>query len=131
MSDSITCPECGSTSYHPVDVEQGYCARCKSWTQPPLFERLPRSEPVRKAAAPKSVAFGVCPNHPWQLRLTGLVRHGRHLYWRGHSVPAARGHRPRWCTASDAPLHTVAALQMAHQPCPTCPCGQSGPDSTI
>lgn len=31
---SLTCPRCGMTSYHPDDVEQGYCGRCHDWTVP-------------------------------------------------------------------------------------------------
>jgi hypothetical protein len=29
----ITCPRCGRTSYHPTDVEQGYCGHCHDWTR--------------------------------------------------------------------------------------------------
>lgn len=29
---SYTCPRCRLVSYHPVDVEQGYCAACHDWT---------------------------------------------------------------------------------------------------
>lgn len=29
---SFTCPECGLVSYHPKDLEEGYCARCRKWT---------------------------------------------------------------------------------------------------
>jgi len=29
---SITCPACGMRSYHPMDVEQGYCGFCHGWT---------------------------------------------------------------------------------------------------
>ena len=34
MSDrpSITCPRCGMTSYHPIDVREGYCGNCHDWT---------------------------------------------------------------------------------------------------
>jgi hypothetical protein len=32
MKDSITCPRCGMTSYHPRDVTEGYCAKCHDWT---------------------------------------------------------------------------------------------------
>jgi hypothetical protein len=31
MTDSITCPICGMTSYHPTDVAEGYCGRCHDW----------------------------------------------------------------------------------------------------
>ncbi len=33
--DSITCPECGVTSRHPQDIEEGYCFRCHWWTSRP------------------------------------------------------------------------------------------------
>ncbi len=29
---SITCPRCGRTSWHPVDVKMGYCGNCHDWT---------------------------------------------------------------------------------------------------
>ena len=28
MSDSITCPKCGMTSYNPMDIAQRYCGNC-------------------------------------------------------------------------------------------------------
>lgn len=31
---SITCPRCGRTSYHPKDVEYGYCGNCHDYTTP-------------------------------------------------------------------------------------------------
>lgn len=31
---SITCPRCGKTSYHPKDIEQGYCGNCHDFTSP-------------------------------------------------------------------------------------------------
>lgn len=31
--NSITCPKCGRTSYHPQDVKAGYCANCHDWTE--------------------------------------------------------------------------------------------------
>ena len=34
---AITCPRCAATSYHPEDVRQGYCARCRWWTSDPLL----------------------------------------------------------------------------------------------
>lgn len=30
--DSFTCPRCGATSHHPMDVKEGYCGRCHDWT---------------------------------------------------------------------------------------------------
>lgn len=32
--ESFTCPRCGAASYHPQDVEHGYCARCHDFTGP-------------------------------------------------------------------------------------------------
>jgi hypothetical protein len=29
---SITCPECGKTSYNPYDIREGYCGHCHNWT---------------------------------------------------------------------------------------------------
>lgn len=29
---SIVCPRCGMTSFHPVDVAEGYCGNCRDWT---------------------------------------------------------------------------------------------------
>lgn len=31
---SITCPVCAMTSYHPVDIAEGYCGFCRDWTSP-------------------------------------------------------------------------------------------------
>ena len=29
---SFRCPVCGTRSFHPKDVEHGYCGRCHDWT---------------------------------------------------------------------------------------------------
>jgi hypothetical protein len=31
-SVKFTCPVCGMTSYHPIDVAEGYCGDCHDWT---------------------------------------------------------------------------------------------------
>jgi ribosomal protein L37E len=31
---NITCPVCGMTSYHPRDIEMGWCAKCNAYTRP-------------------------------------------------------------------------------------------------
>lgn len=31
---SVTCPVCGMTSYHPDDVQHGYCGNCHDFTSP-------------------------------------------------------------------------------------------------
>jgi ribosomal protein L37E len=45
---SITCPECGRTSYHPDDIAQGYCGHCHWWTSDP------RLGPVFKEVYPNA-----------------------------------------------------------------------------
>lgn len=37
---SITCPQCGRTSYHPEDIKQGYCGACHDWTSPSQYGKL-------------------------------------------------------------------------------------------
>lgn len=37
---SITCPRCGMTSFHPTDIEQGYCGNCNWWTSDPILGRV-------------------------------------------------------------------------------------------
>ena len=32
---SITCPVCGMTSYHPKDIEHGFCGNCHDYTANP------------------------------------------------------------------------------------------------
>jgi ribosomal protein L37E len=34
---SITCPECGMTSYHPMDIKMGYCGKCHKFTSAVLI----------------------------------------------------------------------------------------------
>lgn len=29
---SFTCPRCGMSSHHPVDIAEGYCGACHDWT---------------------------------------------------------------------------------------------------
>jgi hypothetical protein len=45
---SITCPCCGKTSYHPNDIEQGYCGFCHWWTSDPAG-LLNRPDVLREA----------------------------------------------------------------------------------
>lgn len=32
QAPSFTCPICNRTSYHPMDIQEGYCASCHQWT---------------------------------------------------------------------------------------------------
>lgn len=34
---SITCPRCHRTSYHPDDIDTGYCGACHWWTSDPVL----------------------------------------------------------------------------------------------
>jgi len=40
MTESVTCPRCGTTSWHPDDVRHGYCGRCHWWTSDPILGRV-------------------------------------------------------------------------------------------
>lgn len=31
--ESFKCPWCRKVSYHPKDVEEGYCGNCHDWTR--------------------------------------------------------------------------------------------------
>jgi hypothetical protein len=35
MSNSFKCPRCGTVSYLPHDLEEGYCGHCHDWTASP------------------------------------------------------------------------------------------------
>lgn len=50
---SITCPICRMTSYHPVDVELGYCGHCHAFTGegPSVLDPRP-SQASNEAAQP-------------------------------------------------------------------------------
>ena len=90
-------------------------------TQPQLFpDPAPQQPPVRPPL-PRSVGRAACPGHPYQYGLIGLVRSGRHLYWREHRVAQGKGFR--LCRASDAPLCTMPARQVPGYTAPHCPCG--------
>jgi ribosomal protein L37E len=45
--ESITCPRCGRTSYHPGDIAAGYCGACHDWTSAPLSRGLWQPMPER------------------------------------------------------------------------------------
>lgn len=51
---SITCPRCGRTSHHRVDVAEGYCGACHDWTA----ERTPAG------ALPGGILVETDPNLP-------------------------------------------------------------------
>lgn len=40
MTDSITCPVCGRTSWNPNDVREGYCGHCHAWTSADRIDDL-------------------------------------------------------------------------------------------
>lgn len=42
---SIVCPRCRRVSYHPRDIEQGYCGYCHWWTSDPHLGSI---EPPRR-----------------------------------------------------------------------------------
>lgn len=52
---SITCPECGRTSWHPQDVTTGYCGYCHWWTSDEVLRHCrpaPAAPPAKDPDAP-------------------------------------------------------------------------------
>lgn len=49
---SITCPECGRTSYHPEDVKQGYCGACNWFTSSPTLGPYTPERPCPECGKP-------------------------------------------------------------------------------
>ena len=87
----------------------------------PLFENLPaaKGSPREQPRPTRCYQFGPCPHHTSR-KLTGLVRSGRHLYWKPHYVRTYGS--SRLCTASDAPLCSAPVKRGG----PLCPCGGHG-----
>lgn len=86
-------------------------------------ELPPRFPPRNKAKPPRSVAQGKCPHHTSDTArtLTGLVRGGKHLYWKPHWVN--RYGSRAICIASDSPLCSTPAIETEpNHPTPKCPC---------
>jgi hypothetical protein len=51
---SITCGRCGWTSYHPRDIEEGYCGHCHAFLDEPqpTASQLQREVYLRDGATP-------------------------------------------------------------------------------
>lgn len=73
-SESITCPECGLTSWHPEDVRYGWCANCEDYTS----ERAPLGEYGDREVTPEDRRRAVLhelANSRSNVRITeGMVR---------------------------------------------------------
>lgn len=41
----FTCPQCGARSWHPEDLRQGYCGRCRTFTAAPTTTGVHRRHP--------------------------------------------------------------------------------------
>lgn len=72
MSDnnvSITCPVCGMRSFHPMDVQEGYCGRCHAYTGLGSSSRefcgqcLGCGQPTRNGKHTLSDTYA-CPRYP-------------------------------------------------------------------
>lgn len=70
VQPSITCPRCGSVSYHPGDIENRYCGRCHWWTSDPT---LGRPDVIAQAEAEGAIA-PLEPEPGWLRRLLDRVR---------------------------------------------------------
>ncbi len=58
--NSITCPKCGRTSYHPQDIKAQYCGYCHDWTStPPPIAMDGKYKLECKKADPTHVKFAV------------------------------------------------------------------------
>uniref|UniRef100_UPI003EC114C1 hypothetical protein n=1 Tax=Streptomyces tendae TaxID=1932 RepID=UPI003EC114C1 len=49
---SIVCPECAMESWHPKDVEEGYCGNCHWWTGDPVLYAAWKAERAGQGAPP-------------------------------------------------------------------------------
>ncbi|MEV7263999.1 hypothetical protein AB0N38_10650 [Micromonospora aurantiaca] len=74
---SFTCPECGRVSYHPRDIEEGYCGACHSWTRAIIRHPLVAEARRTCVAAPE--------------QYEGRLTDGRHFYFRLRSGRAQLG----------------------------------------
>jgi hypothetical protein len=60
--DSITCPVCQMTSWHPADVGEGYCGHCHDWTSSGVCPMCgEQAVDYRIGASPR----GVCQRCGW------------------------------------------------------------------
>lgn len=95
-SDSITCPRCKKTSYHPEDIRQGYCGICHEWTS------VPESDLGRMVTGPTEGTYIVTIELPkdtrrdvWAAFLNAFSNaahaHIPGSYVHGHRVMPARG----------------------------------------
>lgn len=50
---SITCPDCGMTSYHPNDIAAGYCGNCHAYTSAPTGEEGSFLKMMRELGRPR------------------------------------------------------------------------------
>jgi hypothetical protein len=75
----------------------------------PLPFDLPPQQPKRRPRPIKTVAQGKCPNHVSDKgTLVGIVRGGKHLYWKPHHVNTYGS--SKLCSASNASLCVVPSL---------------------
>lgn len=78
--ESITCPECGMTSYNPSDVREGYCGNCHDWTRGyGTREITPRD---RKTAIVRELINSEPVLHITPGMWRGLQRGKRRSWWR-------------------------------------------------
>jgi hypothetical protein len=68
---SITCPHCGMTSYHPKDIEFGYCGNCHAFTSGDLVSSMATPLPAVPIAV--ETADTVWEHLPWPAQVVVVV----------------------------------------------------------
>jgi hypothetical protein len=75
---SFTCPVCSAVSYHPADVAEGYCGRCRTWTfgaapaardwalACQLPADCPRGPGPHEFVPPAALELLCCCRQPWE-----------------------------------------------------------------
>lgn len=74
VQESITCPECGMTSYNPNDVREGYCGNCHDFTS--RVPEMPTLSPTPMNLTPSETARLLMPDTPrvtWTVWVDGVT----------------------------------------------------------
>lgn len=69
---SITCPACHRTSYHPKDIEEGYCGACHDWTSDPNDLRRAIRDELANLWGDLHHAMREAIDGNWSIRCDGL-----------------------------------------------------------
>jgi hypothetical protein len=115
---SITCPRCGLTSWHSVDVREGFCGNCHGWTSRPDLDD-PKGHPMTEQQHPERALLDVPPLTAAQAQGDVFV-----LPWLETTTPQIRVERadaateidPAGCAVTDDGSHLLLPNTMADRP---------------